>query len=664
MKTQTVKLLALLFTLLVNIHLQAQTFDWAKSMTGVGNNSGKSMTTDSKENLYITGFFSETVNFDPNTKANELTSNGEKDIFIQKLDVNGNLVRVTNIGGIGNDEANAIISDLNGHIYIIGNFSETVDFNPNTGVNNLISNGMDDIFIQKLDTNGNFIWAKSIGGPGSDHCQSITINTNGDIYTTGYFNETVDFDPGTGETNLTSNGGDDIFIQKLDADGNLIWAKSMGGTFPDQSFSITTDIDGNIYTTGYFCKKADLDPGTTINEFTANGSYDTFIQKLDENGDLLWVKSMGGTRTDEGLAITLDTKGNIYTTGYFSDVVDFNPGTGNNELTSNGSYDSFIQKLDENGNFIWAKNIGGLHTDRGYSIVTDDNDNVYTTGYFNDIIDFNPGTGVTELTSNGKQDIYIQKLDDNGNFIWAKSTGGADNDKSYSIITDSDKNVYTTGLFNGQIFIQKLSQTTYSTDTHVACGSFTWIDNITYTASNTTATFTLINVAGTDSIVSLDLTIAPAINKTVTSTTPILMANQLGATYQWLDCDNDNSIISSATNQNFIIPENGNYAVQITVGTCVDTSDCIAILNLSTGSLTNKNNTIIYPNPSNGVFNISIDNSTSIKYKLYSITGKVILSGESLHNNISFDLSNKPKGIYMLETENNNTIERHKIIKQ
>src|SRR5690606_34788005 len=120
---------------------------------------------------------------------------------------------------------------------------ETVDFNPGLEVFNLTSNGLQDIFIQKLDQNGNFIWAKQIGGSGIDEARSIAIDGEGYIYVTGHFSETVDFNPGVGEYNITSNGNTDIFIEKLDLDGNFVWAKRMGGTSEDRAYSITVGQD-------------------------------------------------------------------------------------------------------------------------------------------------------------------------------------------------------------------------------------------------------------------------------------------------------------------------------------------------------------------------------------------------------------------------------------
>ena len=325
------------------------------------------------------------------------------------------------------DRGQSITTDVLGNVYTTGwfsDFSGNADFDPGTDTLNLTWAGSTDIFIQKLDPNGNLIWAKSMGGTGSDYGISITNDALGNVYTTGYFEGTVDFDPGAGTLNLTSAGSTDIFVQKLDPNGNLIWAKSMGGTSSDYGNSIATDAIGNVYTTGFFEGSVDFDPGAGTLNLTSAGSYDIFIQKLDSNGNLIWAKSMGGTGSDYGTSITNDALGNMYTTGSFEGTVDFDPGAGTFNLTSAGYNDIFIQKLDPNGNLIWAGSMGGIGTDIGISITTDALGNVCTTGRFRDTADFDPGAGTLNLTSAGDYDIFVQKLDPNGNLIWAKSMGG------------------------------------------------------------------------------------------------------------------------------------------------------------------------------------------------------------------------------------------------
>ena len=160
--------------------------------------------------------------------------------------------------------------------------------------------------------------------------------------------------------------------------------------------------------------------------FTVCIKFFTFGQ--DYNFD--WTISEGGISSDFSFCVTSDSYGNVYTIGMFNDTVDFDPGIGVFELASNGLTDIYVQKLDPQGNLIWVKQMGGAFADYGYSIVTDDLGNVYTTGNFHDSVDFDPGSGSDILVANGditEEDIFVQKLDVNGNLVWVTYTKDTNN---------------------------------------------------------------------------------------------------------------------------------------------------------------------------------------------------------------------------------------------
>ena len=254
----------------------------------------------------------------------------------------------------------------------------------------------------------NFQWAKGMGGTFPEEGRSVIVDGSGNVYTTGHFEGTVDFDPNGGVFNLTSTGYRDIFISKLDASGNFIWAKNIGATNLNYGFSILTDVGGNVYTTGFFDGTADFDPGIGVFNLISTGGLDSFISKLDANGNFIWAKSWGA---DVSFSIAFDAIGNIYTTGYFQGTADFDPGAGVFNLTAIGIYDVSISKLDAIGNFIWAKSMGGPSSaNAGNSITIDASGNVYTTGSFENTVDFNPGAGVFNLTAVGSYDIFIHKM--------------------------------------------------------------------------------------------------------------------------------------------------------------------------------------------------------------------------------------------------------------
>ena len=426
-------------------------FGWVKGMGGTGLDVGLDITIDENGNIYTTGLYSDTVDFDPGPEVYNLTSAGGYDIFVSKLDANGNFIWAKSMGGSGSgyDSGEAIAVDGNGNVYIVGIFENTADFDPGPDTYNLTSVGSGDGYISKLDANGNFVWAVSMGGTSHDKANDIALDKNGNVIITGFFMNTVDFDPDAGTYNLTSAGIGDIFISELDSSGNFILAKAMGGTGDDQGRDIVLDNSENIYITGSFSNAADFDPGVDFYNLTSAGDYDIFVSKLNGSGNFIWAKRMGGSNFDGGGAIALSTNGYVYTSGMFSGTVDFDPGAGINNLTSAGDQDIYVNKLDVNGNFVWAKNMGGISTDWGYDLAVDRSGNTYTIGSFSGTADFNPGVGSYNLTSAGNDDIFINKLDANGNFDWAKHMGGTGADVGLGIAIDGSGNIHTTGYFEG-----------------------------------------------------------------------------------------------------------------------------------------------------------------------------------------------------------------------
>ena len=360
-------------------------------------------------------------------------------------------ISVSTFRGTSDEGCSDIAVDRNGNIYATGKFFGTVDFDPGSGETNLTSSGSSDSYISKLDASGNFIWAKKIGGPSSDVSESIAIDSEGNILITGSFYSTIDSNPGAETSNISSSGGKDIFIVKLDSSGSFLWSKKMGDTADDVSYSITTDRLGNIYTTGSFYGSVDFDPGDGNATLRAADQNDVFVSKLDSSGNFVWAKNFGGSASDEGRSIAVDGSGNVVTTGYFVGTADFDPGAGTLSLSSKGFTNIFISKLDPSGNFLWAKSFGsaGNNFDSAEAITIDANGNIFSTGKFFSTVDFDPGSGETNLTSSGSSDVYISKLDTSGNFLWVKSLGGSSGDYANDITLDSSGNIYTTGFFAG-----------------------------------------------------------------------------------------------------------------------------------------------------------------------------------------------------------------------
>jgi hypothetical protein len=653
--------------------MQAQNYEWAATLGGSLADRGQSIITDANGNVYTTGFFEGTADFDPDPSVSRnLSSNGNRDVFIQKLDANGSLVWAGNFGGTSNDEGEAIDIDASGNIYIAGYFAGTADFDPGPMTVNLTSNGNTDAFVVKLDSNGVLQWARTFGGPNGDEARYIDVDAAGNVYTTGFFFNSGDFDPGSGTVNLTANGKG-AFVQKLDSNGNLVWAKSFDGTNGIEARCISVDASGNVYTTGDFRGTVDFDPDTSTFSLSATANIDAFVQKLDTDGNLLWAKNFGGLSNEYAYSIDVDGDGNIYTCGSFMSTVDFDPGLDTFNLTALGGLNMYVSKFSASGDFRWAGAFLGPSTSEAYSLHVEPNGNVYTTGTFSGTVDFDPGTGVANLSPapGTSAYVFVQKMDSAGVYQWATAFGGAGVDAGINIYVDPNENIYTTGYFSGtvdfdpdttsttftssgstDVFSQKLSfcQPTYGTDVQTACGSFTWIDGNTYTASNNTATYVVPNAQGCDSVITLNLTINNVSDVTTfLSGSNTITANNTSATYRWLDCDNNFAPIPGETAQSFTPATDGNYAVELTENGCVDTSACVNVTTV--GIREQLSETIkLFPNPSTGTFSVDLGETEAVAtITITDMTGKVVNEMRNPSTGIiAFDLNLKP-GLYLLK---------------
>ena len=356
-------------------------------------------------------------------------------------------------GGTDIEQGRSLAVDAQGNVYTTGYFQGTVDFDPGAGTYNLTSAGQADIFVSKLDSSGNFIWAVQLGGSTYDAGFGIAVDVNGYVCLTGRFSGTADFDPGPAVFNLTAPSGYDGFVIKLNtANANLVWVKQFITSFIVDPHSITVDKLGNVITSGRFAGQADFDPGAGTLIFTSQGFFeDAFISKLDASGNHVWARQLVSPVNGYSYAqsVAVDGSGNIYTTGGFSDTIDFDPGPNVFNLVGEYFGDAFVYKLDKAGDFVWAKLLTGNGNDDGMSIALDASSNVYTSGSFNATTDFDPDTGTFNLTSSalGNFDSYISKLDSAGKFIWAKQIAATVGSMVFasSVTSDSSGNVYAIG---------------------------------------------------------------------------------------------------------------------------------------------------------------------------------------------------------------------------
>ncbi|GEM_PF-2269630 len=447
---------------------QEHVFDWAVSMklgtANTGDGNLYSTAVDADGNVYTVGrFAAATVN--PGTGV--LVNQGGDDIYVQKQDVDGNFLWARSYGNTGADVAYGVAVDASGNVYVTGRFVQAVQFDPSApAITPIGTAGQADIFVLKLNTNGDFEWVRQMAGQNFDVGNAIAVDADGNVYTAGSYQGAAtapiappDFDPGPETHILPTNGGTDIFVQKMDTEGNFIWARTMGGTSNEAATAIAVDADKNVYITGSFIGEVDFGEGYTLNAGTTRN---IFVSKLDADGSLAWAQSVGSTNHDDGFGIAVDPDGNVYTTGaYQGNNVTFtsvDPTGPSVSLSAVGATDIFVQKMDTDGNVLWARSMGGSGSDAGYAIAVDKRGNVYTTGYFGGTganLDFDPDPGIVYPlpTSGGNnQEIFIQMIDTDGEFVWAHGMGATQgHDGGTSIVVDGLGNVYTSGRFTGTV---------------------------------------------------------------------------------------------------------------------------------------------------------------------------------------------------------------------
>ena len=221
------------------------------------------------------------------------------------------------------------------------------------------------------------------------------------------------------------------------------WANGFGSTDSDIGRFIASDDSGNIYAIGTFAGTVDFDPDTGVYNLTTMGGTYGFVCKFSSSGSVVWAKSMDFY----GNSVTVDKSGNVLVTGAFYGTIDFNPGAGTFNMTAMGAEDAFILKLDYAGNFLWAKQFGYSGNAASMVICTDGENNIYTSGNFDNIVDLNPGISSNLFYSLSGADMYLSKLDSSGSFVWAKQIGGNGTQESKSITIDDSANIYLTGNF-------------------------------------------------------------------------------------------------------------------------------------------------------------------------------------------------------------------------
>jgi hypothetical protein len=433
---------------------------WARTWGGSWSEAAWRVDVDDSGNIYIAGYYAGNVDFDPNPFLEAYRSGypapqGGFDTYISKFDSDGQFKWVRTMGGDYDQLPHTLKIDSLGNILVAGSFWLDLTFEGDPSAEEFYAYGYPDIFLCSYSTNGDFLWAKTWGGPDRIGPSKLCLDEVGNILMGGAFSGTVDFDPGPGTEIHTAHKLSDAFIEKLSPTGDFIWVRTWG-TEPYNEYEyknwvseVAIDSGGSIYCIGSFEAVVDFDPGPGTDYHEAVGwspdspyfKKDIYLNKFTGDGEYQWVKTWGGVDLDRGYGITIDNFDNINTLGYFEGTADFDPGPGVYELTETSMYsDPFLSRFNTDGDFQWVKswNAGLWSIYSGLAIEVDNENNIYITGTFYPSADFDPGPGIEERISNGGWDYYLSKFNTDGEFLWVGTWGGPNSEGyGYDVAIDS-----------------------------------------------------------------------------------------------------------------------------------------------------------------------------------------------------------------------------------
>ena len=408
-----------------SVYAQTPNFLWATQGGGNGNDVARGVTANNVGNAIVTG----NINGKAYLDKYEIISTGYQDIFVAKYGGQGEVVWVKRFGAESRDVGIDVDVDQKGNSVITGFFSSSVKFDnfPLTSV------GSGDMFTAKLDPSGKVLWVKQAGGSNLDQGNEIATDSFDNELVIGNTYGTVT----VGDKVLNHQGELDTFIVKYDPEGKFLWVRQIAGSENELGRGISPDKQGNVLSVGQFTGTITIGSEKLT---SSSDLRDIFLVKHDASGNFLWAKRFGSKGEDYGRGIGTDAAGNIYFSGVFSGAVKF----GSKTLNSvEGSKDIFLAKADASGNILWVRQMGGSGPDEGCEIEVDEEGNAYISGEF-------PRSAAFEtivLKSAGWRDVFTAKFDTQGNLIWIKQSGGAEDDVNYAIALDAAKRVTIVGTF-------------------------------------------------------------------------------------------------------------------------------------------------------------------------------------------------------------------------
>lgn len=480
MKKRLLSFLAITMMVATTINAQVPTYSWVKpfySTAPSGSDPSGLSAIDAAGNTYLTGSFKNSITIGTNV----LSSAGGYDVYLAKIDSKGNVIWAKRAGGIDDDVVYAMAVDAQGNSYLTSSYKQTAKFDNIT----VVSQGYDDFYAAKYDTNGNAVWVNTGNGPLDAFGNGITVDNSGNVYVTGQIWGSNNFSG----INLNSNLWNTILV-KYQANGKIVYAKVINTSNNSGGRALAIDNAGNCYWAGGYSGNGKF--GST--SLTAKGTSDCFLSKLDSIGNFIWAKDIGSVGVtgiwDNGLK--LDNLGNVYLSGFFDNSIQL----GSTTLSSVGSSDVFLTKVSPTGTYIWAKSYGSVNAE---SEVNCDVDKIGNLFIINSYIG-STKVGDSSFTAYGGasvQNMSIAEFDSKGNFVYAKNINGTKHIPT-SIKVDGLGNLFTTSVFSGTGIFDSNTLINTSNNNGVVVGklvldtmSLTSISSFNPTKANTGTTISI-----------------------------------------------------------------------------------------------------------------------------------------------------------------------------
>lgn len=353
------------------------------------------------------------------------------------------------LGGTGPDLIADLAVDPAGNTLVGGSFEGSADFDPGTGNTSLVSLGGADAFLAKYDATGTLLWVAQLGGTGAQRVTAVAADLAGNVYVSGGFTGSTDFDPGPAAAVLNSLGAEDGFVAKLSPAGALLWARRFGGLEADVVQGIEVDATGRVFATGVFSGSANPTPGTGPT-LLSEGGVDGFLLSFDAAGVIGFGLRFGGLQADSANAVTVTSGGSVVVGGSFRTTANFAAGV---QLTAAGGADGFLAAYGATGTLLWARGLSGVGEEavRAGGLAADLVGGVVATGGFTGTPDFDGGVASSTRTSLGATDWFVVRYDGAGTYLSTFAVGSLAADSVPRPAVDGAGAVLLTGAFSGSL---------------------------------------------------------------------------------------------------------------------------------------------------------------------------------------------------------------------